>query len=129
MARHPAHHTNIRAAKAWAGNSYAHEGLIQPKRLCAVHLGSTVERKSRLNKNGAPVERPQTLMHFFTSSPPLFSTEAERERELAAGCQPTGGAAPPASPFTGVRRSPKGERAAIEPACGSALSQDPGAQP
>jgi hypothetical protein len=40
-----------------------------------------------------------------------------------------GGAASPASPLTDVRRSPEGERAAVEPASGSALSQDPGAQP
>jgi hypothetical protein len=31
--------------------------------------------------------------------------------------------------LTGVRRSPEGERAAVEPARGSALSQDPGAEP
>jgi hypothetical protein len=48
---------------------------------------------------------------------------------MAAGGQPAGGAAPPAGPLAGVRRSPEGERAAIEPARGSALSQDPGAQP
>jgi hypothetical protein len=95
MACHPAHRTKIRAAKAWAGNSYAHLSLIQPKRVCAVHLGSTVERESRLNKNGAPVEHPQTLIHFFASSPPLFSTETERatahaaaEKERAGGWRP-----------------------------------------
>jgi hypothetical protein len=39
------------------------------------------------------------------------------------------GAAPSASPLTGVRRSPEGERAAVEPARGSGLSKDSGAQP
>jgi hypothetical protein len=39
--------------------------------------------------------------------------------------QPSGGAMPPASPLTGVRRSPEGERATVEPARDSALRWRP----
>jgi hypothetical protein len=43
--------------------------------------------------------------------------------------QPVRGVAPPAGLLVDVRRSLEGERAAVEPAHSSALSQDPGAQP
>jgi hypothetical protein len=48
-----------------------------------------------------------------------------RKRELAVGGQPAGEAAPPAGPLTDVRRSPEGERVAVEPAHGSALRWRP----
>jgi hypothetical protein len=48
---------------------------------------------------------------------------------MAADGQPVRGVAPHAGLLAGVRRSLEGERAAVEPAHSSALSQDPGAQP
>jgi hypothetical protein len=56
---------------------------------------------------------------FISFSPPL-SPPKPNERELSAG-----EAAPPVGPLTGVRRSAEGERAAVEPARGSALRWRP----
>jgi hypothetical protein len=77
---------------------------------------------------------PKTLGHSPFLPASLLPSEQrcacdDRDREMAAGGQPAGGAAPPAGLLAGARRSPEGERAAIEPARDSALSQDLGAQP
>jgi hypothetical protein len=122
MTRHLAYRTKIRAVKAWAGNAYAHLGRKEPKMMIVVYLNRTVMRIFWRNKNGAPAERPQTLAHSY--SHPRLCQNRERER----GDRPARGAAPPASPFASVRRSPEGERAVVEPARGGALSRDPRAQ-
>jgi hypothetical protein len=90
--------------------------------MTAVHRRSKAERDSRENKTAARWPNAETLSHF-SFLPPLFFRASkrrahrgrEREREMVADDQPAGGAAPPAGPLAGVRRSPEGERAAVEP--------------
>jgi hypothetical protein len=131
VACHRACRTNFKAMKAWAGKTHARLGRKQPKTLLTVHLRSTVERDSRRNKTATqPLpENPSSFQFLCLCSPPKSSerrhAQRPRKRELAAGSQPAGEAAPPAGPLAGVRRSPEGERAAIEPARGSALRWRP----
>jgi hypothetical protein len=76
---------------------------------------STAEREFRLNKTVRAAAHRNPRVIFISFSPPL-SPPKPNERELSAG-----EAAPPVGPLTGVRRSAEGERAAVEPARGSAL--------
>jgi hypothetical protein len=131
MACHPACRTNFKATKAWAGKTHARLGRKQPKTLLIVHLRSTVERNSRRNKTTMqPLpENPSSFQFLHLSSPPKPSERRHarrpRKREMAADGQPAGEAAPPAGPLAGMRHSPEGERAAVEPARGSALRWRP----
>jgi hypothetical protein len=84
MARYPAHHTKIRAAKAWAGILSARLGLIQPNVTTTVHRRSTAERYSRENKTARAGRTLETLAHFFTSSPPPSSPERASEAAVVA---------------------------------------------
>jgi hypothetical protein len=125
MARHPAYRTNIKTAKAWAANVRAHLGLNKPKRTSIIHCRSTAEHDSRRNKTVArPLPRNPSVISF-TFSPPLSPPKpSERGGQRSAAGRPE----VRRRPLAGVQHSPEGERTAVEPARGSALSQDPGTQ-
>jgi hypothetical protein len=119
VACHLACRTNFKATKAWAFIFHDHLGRKEPRTSLTVHFRSMAMRDSRSNKTARCVVRfPKTLAHFI----PFLETERER---LAPCGQSARGVAPPASPLAGVRRSPEGERAAVEPARGSALRWRP----
>jgi hypothetical protein len=76
------------------------------------------ERDFRENKTARAAAPPKTLGHFTHFLSASVSTEAKRER---AGGRPERRH----RPLADVRRSPEGERAAVEPARGSALRWRP----
>jgi hypothetical protein len=78
-----ARHTNIKAAKAWAGILFARLGLILPNALLTVHLRSTVERESRGNKTAARPLPRKTLAHFSFSTASVSTQASERGGEAA----------------------------------------------
>jgi hypothetical protein len=105
---------------AWAESSpKRRQPFIADQRLSATLARTKLRRADRM---------PKTLGHSPFLPASLLPSEQrcgrnDREREMAAGDQPAGGVAPPAGPLAGVRCSPEGERAAVEPARGSALSK------
>jgi hypothetical protein len=95
--------TNIKVAEAWAAKPHSHLGRFQPKTMMVVHLESTAERDSQINKNrGATGSQALAPFHFapFTSHTSAErKTLRDRRWELAL--------TPPARPLTSVR-APRG---------------------
>jgi hypothetical protein len=113
---------NFNAMKAWAGKTHARLGRKQPKTLLTVHLRSTVRRSSRENKTARAGRTPETLAHFFTSSPPPSSPERASEAVGVATGRRSGTVT---RLLAGGRLSPEGERAVVEQLRCDALSQQP----
>jgi hypothetical protein len=81
-------------------------------------------RLSRGQNRGVTAPPPETIAISFTPRLFLYTSRVNaRVRRLGADRPEVW-----RRPLTGVRRSPEVERLAVEPARGSALSQDPGAQ-
>jgi hypothetical protein len=115
VAYHPACRTNFKATKAWAFIFHDHLGRKEPRTSLTVHLRSTAMRDLRSNKTARRVDRfPENPSSFISPSLPR-SRERESWRGVASRSKVQ------RRPLAGVRCSPEGERAAVEPARGSAL--------
>jgi hypothetical protein len=119
---HPAGRMRIKVVKAWAVKAYAHLGRIWSKSTLAIHLRLMAASDPRNNKTGTSTSspNPKNIFFFLSRLSPEMTVSGATWWPVAPS-QRSGGAV--ARPLTGVRCSPEGEHAIVEPSRGTSLAE------